>query len=76
MQKARRQWGMVGKVASKKEEMVQVRGKFYKEIVQSVLLCGIESWAVIGATIKVLEGFHHQASRQIVGMTAQHTTCG
>ena len=36
---------------------VQVCGVICKEMAQSVLLYGSESWVVTGAMLKVLEGF-------------------
>ena len=41
---------------------------------QLVLLYERKSWLVMGAMIKVLEEYHHRASRQISGITAECTT--
>ena len=41
---------------------------------QSVLLYGKYSCVVTGTMLKVLEGFHHQAARQIVGIIARRMT--
>ena len=35
-----------------------------------VLLYGSEIWVVTGVMLKVLEGFHHRATRRITGMMA------
>ena len=67
---------MVVKVARKAGETVRVQGMLYKEISQSVLLYGRESWVVTGAILKLLEGFHHRQDRRIAGMTEWHTTSG
>ena len=40
---------------------------------QTVLLYGRESWVVKGEMLNILEGFHHQAARRIVGITEE--TC-
>ena len=32
---------------------------------------GCEIWVMTGGILKVLEGFHHQAARQITGMTVK-----
>ena len=45
----------------------------YKVVVQMVLLYGSNIWVMEGSILKVLEGFHHQATRRIVVMTAQST---
>ena len=52
---------------------VQARVMMYKAMTLSVPLYGSERWMVTGVMLKVLEGFHHQAARQIIGMMA---TCG
>ena len=48
----------------------------YKVVAQSVLMYSSESWVVIGSMLKVLEGFHHQASIHITGMTVRHVADG
>ena len=45
-------------VLVKRVSMVRARGMIYKEVDQSVLLYGRESWVVTGGVIKVLKGFH------------------
>ena len=47
------------------------RGMMYKAVAQSVMLHGSEIWVVMGAMLKVLEGFYHKSARQITGMTAK-----
>ena len=54
-------------------EMVRAGGMIYKAAAQTVLIYGRKSWVVMGAMLKVLEGFHHQAARRIAGMIAQRT---
>ena len=49
--------------------MVWAGGMLYKEVAQKLILYGIKGWVVTGAMLKVLEDFHHRASRKIVGMT-------
>ena len=41
-----------------------------------VILYGSESWVVMGAMLKVLEGFHHRAARRIAGMTDRRAEDG
>ena len=48
-------------------------GVVYKSYVCTLLLYGSESWVVIGAMLKVLEGFHNWEFRRIVGMAAWRT---
>ena len=50
-------------------ETVRSCWMIYKAVAQSVLMYGSKSWVVIGEMLKVLEGFHHRADRQITGMT-------
>ena len=49
---------------------MQDHGMLYKEVVQ------MDIWVLTGAMLKVLEGFHYQESRQILGMTARHIEDG
>ena len=63
---------MISKLLKNKVETVRACGIIYKTVAHTVLLYGSESWVVTGEMLKVLEGFHHWADQQIVGMTAQH----
>ena len=47
--------------------MVKSCAMMYKEVVQTLILYGSESWIVTDETVKVLEGFHHRISRRIMG---------
>ena len=53
---------------------MRARGVMYKEVAQSVLLYGSESWVVTGAVLRVLEGFHHFESMRITGMAGKRVT--
>ena len=55
---------------------VRVHGMMYKAVAHTVILYRSYIWLVIGATLKVLEGFHHRAVRQITGMTAHRAEEG
>ena len=43
-------------------------GFFYKAIMQAVLLFGSESWCLLSANMRSLEGFHIRAVRRMTGM--------
>ena len=45
----------------------------YKAVAQLVIFYGIKRLVVMGYMLKVPEGFHHQAVRQITGMTAKYS---
>ena len=56
LRKARRQrGGMVEKVVKKMVATVWARGMLYKELVQTVMLYGSESWVATGSMLKLLE---------------------
>ena len=59
---------------TKTGETLRARGVMYKEVAQSVLLYGSESWVVTGAVLRVLEGFHHFESMRITGMAGKRVT--
>ena len=56
--KARGTWARVGQVLRKENAPPRVSAKFYKAIVQSVLLYGSETWVLSTASLARLEGFH------------------
>ena len=62
---------MVDMVLKRMGATVCYRGAIYKSVEQFVLLYGIKTWVVTREMLKVLEGFHHQAARQITEMTAK-----
>ena len=60
---------MISKVLAKTVAMIQDYGVLYKMVEQTVLFYGSDILVVTGLMLKVLEGFHHRASRRIVGLT-------
>ena len=67
---------MVARVTERTGATVRSQGAMYKAVVQSVLLYGRKSWVVTGYMLKVLEGFHHRATRQITGMKSKRGVGG
>ena len=61
---------MIERVLAKTGATVWSWERIYKAVVQSVLLYVSERWVVTGDMLKILEGFHQRADRQITGMTA------
>ena len=64
IQKARGIWAQVGQVLQADNTPPKVSAKFYKAVVQSVLLYGSESWSWNLSTTALvrLEGFHVKAA--------------
>ena len=62
---------MVARVIERMGATVQARGEMYNTVAQLVLLYGSKIWVVTRYMLKVLTGLHHQAARQIMGMTAK-----
>jgi hypothetical protein len=60
--KARRTWARVGQVLRRGNAPPRVSAKFYKAIVQSVLLYRSETWVLSSAVLARLEGFHLRAA--------------
>ena len=46
-------------------------GKFYKTVVQSVLLYGLETWVISASLERCLNSFHHRCARY---MANEHIT--
>jgi hypothetical protein len=58
LRKARGTWARVGKVLRSKNTTPRVAAKFYKAVVQAVLLHGSKMWNLMKAVLARLEGFH------------------
>ena len=56
--KARRVWARLGKVLQTENASPRTSGKFYRAVVQAVLLYGSETWCAGPALLARLEGFH------------------
>jgi len=56
--KARGMWARIGQVLRQENAPPRVSAKFYKAIVQSILLYGSETWVLSSAVMARLEGFH------------------
>ena len=68
--KARGMWARVGQVLRKENSPPRVSTKFYKAIVQSVLLYGSKKWVLSSAVMARLEGFHIRSAYR---MAKEHT---
>ncbi len=60
--KARGTWARIGQVLRRENAPPRVSAKFYKAIVQSVLLYGSKTWVLSPAFMARLEGFHIRAA--------------
>ena len=87
LRKARGTWARVGQVLWAENVPPWVAAKFYKAVVQAVLLYGSEMWVLSTAALASLEGFHIRAAyrmavrhkprraREIGGSTRSRRTC-
>ncbi len=62
LRKARSTWAHVGQVLRAENVPPRVAAKFYKAVVQAVLLYGSETWVLSAAAVVSLEGFHIHAA--------------
>ncbi len=58
MRKAQGVWAQVGQVLHGENVMPQVAAKFYKAVVQAILLYGSKTWNLSASSLARLEGFH------------------
>ena len=58
LRKARKVWARVGTVLKGEHASPKVCAKFYRAVVQAVLLYGSETWNLSAASLKRLEGFN------------------
>ena len=70
---ARCWWEVVAKLLTSTGVTVCVGEMLYKAVLQMVLIYVRESWVVMGAMLKFMEGFHHQEDRRISGNMDQRT---
>ena len=71
MRKVQRRWGVVAKVITKTVETVWAWAMMYKAVFHMLLICGSDSWLVMDAILKVLEGLHYWVARRISWMSDQ-----
>ena len=69
LRKALRWWDIILGVLESTGANMWAWGAMYKAVAQSIILYGSKIWVVTGEMLKVLEGFHHRAARQITGLT-------
>jgi hypothetical protein len=62
IRKARGTWARVGQVLRGENAAPRIAAKFYKAVVQSVLLYGSETWNLTETVLARLEGFHIRAA--------------
>ena len=62
LRKARATWARVGQVLRSENASPRVAAKFYKAMVQAVLLYGSETWVLSPTALARLEGFHIRAA--------------
>ena len=65
MKKARGAWARLSKILIRHGANPRISGKFYKAVIQTVLLYGCETWTISNQMISTLESFHHKMARQI-----------
>jgi hypothetical protein len=70
--KAQKCWARISRVLRAENAKPRVCGVFYKAAVMSVLLFGSETWSLALGTLNRLDGFHHRAAWQMVGMRPLH----
>jgi hypothetical protein len=62
LQKARGVWARVGQVLPGENTAPRIAAKFYKAVVQAILLYGSETWNLTKSALARLEGFHVRAA--------------
>ena len=68
IKKARGLWGNISNILKREGANAVTMSKFYRAIVQSVLLYGADSWIVKQSDLKKLRSFHHRAMRYMTGI--------
>ena len=68
LNKARKRWARVRTILARDNATPKVSAMFYKAIVQSVLLYGVETWVFTDSILQTLRGFHHRVARSLTGL--------
>jgi hypothetical protein len=66
LRKARATWARVGQVLRAENVPPRIAAKFYKAVVQAMLLYGSETWVLSTTALASLEGFHIRAAYRMV----------
>ena len=67
LEKARKSWGGLQGILSREGATKRVSGKFFKAVVQQLLLFGAETWVVSPMMERALSSFIHGAARRLTG---------
>ena len=65
--RARAKWWRIAKILKSKGANAKIMGKFYKAVIQAVLLYGAESWVLTKESTRKLNSFHLRAVRHMSG---------
>ena len=71
LKKAQRRWARVSFVLRREGLSPRQGAMFYKAIVQSVLLYGVETWVLTKSMMNILKGFHYRVARKLSGFHAR-----
>ena len=69
-------WGRLGKLLRREGADPIVSAKFYRAVVQAVLLFGAETWVLTAAMLQKLEGVHVGFLWQVAEMMARKMGVG
>ena len=72
----RQVWGDLGKFLRREEAYLIVSAKFYRAVVQAVILFWAETWVLTETMLQKLEGVHMGFLWQVAGMTARKLGVG
>ncbi len=67
IRKARGVWARIGQALRGENTSPRVAAKFYKAVVQSVLLSGSKTWNLTKPVLAWLEGFHVAPHKDLFG---------
>ena len=70
--KARQVWVRLGKILQREGVEPAVSTKFYRAVIQAVLLFGAETWVLLAPMTQRLEGFHVRLLRQMTKLKAKN----
>ena len=63
----RKQWARMSHILWREGENARVSKRFYKSVVQDVLIYGSEMWFLMPQMVRTLFAFRHRVARNLIG---------
>ena len=76
LSKARKKWVRMSIILCQKGTNVRMSGNLFKEVVQALIILGLETWVAIPHVRRTLGGFHHMVDLRMMGKKLRRSPDG